>query len=187
MAGLLRARPPVRLQQEAGHADGNVQYPGDAAVLSPNPPAPTVKNLPASALHSESARTPSYSDPRNAPIVDRRPRMNGIQANYVYGGESQEVRPLPEAPVSSMFQQTLVRLWPWMINHDWYIAYPAATVMNGGKHNLGLSERTPQLDTRITGGPGPQRMLARPQYRKVQDVQRYDTAPATYKTKAANG
>lgn len=106
---------------------------------------------------------------------------------YVYGGESQEVRALPEPPRSSAFQQTLVRLWPWMINHDWYIAYPAATVMNGGKRNLGLSERTPQLDTRITGGPGPQRMLTRPQYRKVQDVPRYETAPATYKTKGANG
>lgn len=160
--------------------DTQQQSPYPAPV---NPPATSYANV-RSPLFTVTAKNSEYSDARNAPIVNRKPRKDGIVNDYVYGGSPQEVRALPTPPKSSAFQQTLVRLWPWSINLKWYIAYPAATVMNGGARNLGLSERTPQIQTRTSGGPGAFLMGARPSFTRVQSVPRYSTAPATYDTKA---
>lgn len=133
------------------------------------------------------ARPGSPGTPVMSGVVDRHERRDGIVNHYVYGS-SQQLIPFPTPQVqSSAFQDRIIRLFPWMINLKWYIAYPAATVMNGGKRNQGLSERTPQLSTRITGGPGYFLMGPRPQFRSVQNVPRYSSAPSQYKTKGALG
>lgn len=151
-----------------------------------NPPSTHYAGV-VSPLTSNAARDFTYSDPRNAPIVNRVERKDGIENHYVYGGESQPVPQRYDSPYSSKFQQTLIRLWPWSINRKWYIAYPAASVMNGGLRNQGLSERTPQLQTRTVGGPGTAQMLPRPAFRRVQNVPRYSTAPQMYQTTSAGG
>jgi hypothetical protein len=57
--------------------------------------------------------------------------------------------------------------------------------MFGSQHNLGLSFRTPQLETQVTGGSWPARMTPRNRYKKVQQVPQYNTAPKSYNTKSA--
>lgn len=123
------------------------------------------------------------------PIVDRHERRDGQLYEYAYGNIPVAVPQMPQAVFSSHFQPSLTTLHPWMINTGWYICYPAATVMNGGKHNLGLSEKTPQVSTRISGGPGTtnQIMNSRPRFSKVQRIPRYPTGPSAYKTKSAGG
>jgi hypothetical protein len=121
----------------------------------------------------------------NASIVDRHNRRNGIVST---GGRQSRVarRPQWNNPVySSAFQRHLIGpLVNYIINDKWYIAYPAATVMNGGKHNMAWSEKTPQLPTRTTGGPGPAQMAAAPRFKSVQTVPRYSTMPTMYNTAA---
>lgn len=124
----------------------------------------------------------------NAAVVNRHDRMNGYTATE--GRQSYETnQPQMMNPVrSSEFQ-------PWLIgpiinfvqNLCIYRAgYPAASVMNGGLHNLALSTRVDQLATRPTGGPT-QSMMTTPQRRfaKVQRIPRYSTMPASYQTESA--
>lgn len=181
MAGLLRNRQPERLEQVATGSDGRIAYASPV-----NPPATSYAGT-SSPLHSVSAKEYQYADPRNAAIVNRHFRKDGIESHYNYGGRPEEVRFIADPPRSSRFQQTLVRLWPWSINTKWYIAYPAATVMNGGARNQGLSERTPQITTRTSGGPGAFLMGVRPQFTKVLQVPRAPTAPQSVKPQSTAG
>jgi hypothetical protein len=119
----------------------------------------------------------------NASVVDRHNRMNGIVSTE--GRQSRVARrPQWNNPVySSAFQRHLIGpLVNYQINDKWYIVYPAATVMNGGKHNMAWSEKVPQLPTRATGGPGPAAMQAAPRFKSVQTVPRYSTMPTMYNT-----
>lgn len=153
--------------------------PGQTA--SPvNPPSTSYAET-RSALKSVDAVPASYLGAQTG-IVRRAFRLNGIDDHYVRGGETMRPGVLQWVPESSKAQQVLVRMWPWSINRKWYIAYPAASVMLGGMHNLGLAEKSPQLATRTTGGPGPGRMGVRPRYVKVQNVPAFNTAPKTYGT-----
>jgi len=122
----------------------------------------------------------------NASVVDRHDRRNGMIS--VGGRQSRKERlPQQNRPVtSSEFQRYL--MGPHVnydLNDCWYIAYPAATVMFGGMHNLALSERVPQLSTRTSGGPGPAAMLPSPRFKAVQQVPRYSTMPPVYPTASA--
>lgn len=119
----------------------------------------------------------------NASIVDRRDLRNGL--DYTAGRRSRPGRsPQWNNPVySSVYQRHLIGpIVNYVINKDWYIAYPAATVMLGGQHNMKWSEKTPQLPTRVTGGPGPAAMTAAPRFKSVQTVPRYSTMPTMYNT-----
>lgn len=124
----------------------------------------------------------------NASVVDRRWRRNGI--DYT-GGRQSRKEPTPQMlkPVnSSDFQEWLIGpIVNYILNDDWYIAYPAATVMLGGMHNLAWSEKTPQLPTRTTGGPGPGAMMPSPRFKSVQTVPRYSTMPTMYNTQPTDG
>lgn len=124
----------------------------------------------------------------NASVVMRADRRNGILST---GGFAQRKEPTPQVllPVdSSKFQEWLIGPQvDYTTNVDWYIAYPAATVMLGGQHNMAWSERTPQLPTRTTGGPGPASMRQAPRFKAVQTVPRYSTMPPIYPTASANG
>lgn len=119
----------------------------------------------------------------NASVVNRANRRNGMIAT---GGFAERQEPTPPVllPVdSSKFQSYLIGPQvDYSQNDKWYIAYPAATVMLGGQHNLALSERVPQLVTRSTGGPGPGSMRQAPRFKAVQTVPRYSTMPPTYPT-----
>lgn len=124
----------------------------------------------------------------NASVVNRVPRFKGMR---FLGGILQRKADTPQmyiSPYSSKFQDMLVGPHPnvqW--NDGWYIAYPAASVMNGGLHNLALSERVPQLVTRQSGGPGPTttQMGPAPRFSRVQKIPRYSTLPQTYPTTAS--
>lgn len=124
----------------------------------------------------------------NASVVMRANRRDGMLAT---GGRQmyEETTPQVLKPVdSSKFQDWLMGPQVnYSQNDKWYIAYPAATVMNGGQHNLGLSERVPQLPTRTSGGPGPGSMRQAPRFKAVQVVPRYSTMPPTYPTASING
>jgi|SRR6516162_149041 hypothetical protein len=120
----------------------------------------------------------------NASVVDRRARRNGIV--YTAGKQQRKV-PDPQwnNPVlSSIFNRHLIGPHVnYILNACWYIAYPAATVMLGGQHNLAWSTKVDQLPTRTTGGPGPAAMLPAPRFKSVQTVPRYSTMPTMYNTR----
>lgn len=122
----------------------------------------------------------------NASVVDRRDRRNGI--DYTAGRQSRrDAGPQMYNPVrSSAWQQHLIGpIVNYILNDDWYIAYPAATISFGTMRNLGLSEKVAQLPTRTSGGPGPAAMLAAPHFKSVQTVPRYSTMPSMYNTQSS--
>jgi hypothetical protein len=124
----------------------------------------------------------------NASVVDRHLRRNGLV--YTAGRQSDKNTPpqIPRPVLSSVFQKWLIGPQVnYILNNDWYIAYPAATVMFGGDHNLALSTRVDQLTTRTTGGPGPSQMGAAPRFKRVQQVPRYSTIPPMYPTQSTQG
>jgi hypothetical protein len=128
------------------------------------------------------------TDESNASVVQRALRTVGMR---FLGGVTHREAPVPQmydSPYSSKFNEILIG--PHLnaaLNDAWYIAYPAASVMNGGLHNLGLSERVPQIVTRSSGGPGPATMLPAPKFTRVQNVPRYSTMPQQYPTQSAKG
>lgn len=124
-----------------------------------------------------------------APIVSHKWIRRGLRYMWSWGGINMgQYKGRPYAGndsgmVNSSFAQpTLVQLHDWQTNDRWYIAYPAASVMFGSQHNLGLSFRTPQLQTQTTGGPWPARMNPRNRYTRVQKVPRYNATPKQYPT-----
>lgn len=189
MAGLVRRRNidtriPTPQGTDATSAQevyqgfyGELQPPATMYATSPSPLFSTdiVPSLPNSAS--------------NCSVVSARFGRAGLR--YMGGWEPRQ-QPIPgaastTAAISSEFQPTLMGMQPNAVFNDkWYIAYPAATVMNGGRHNLGLSERVPQLNTRSTGGPGPAAMRPYPRFNRVQRTPRYTTTPRSYNTQAGN-
>jgi len=150
--------------------------------------------VPATAYATSSTALRSVDPPAivtvqaGASIVNRANRRDGLIAT---GGRQSCQERLPETGKevrSSEFQDWLIGPQvQYDINKGWYIAYPAATVMLGGMHNLALSERVPQLPTRISGGPGPGTMRQAPRFKAVQQVPRYSTMPPHYPTTTSQG
>lgn len=124
----------------------------------------------------------------NASVVQRTNRRNGMVAT---GGLQEYETPTPQMnnPVyTSKFQPELIGPHVnYYQNNGWYIAYPAASVMQGGMRNQMLSTRVDQLTTRTTGGPGPGSMRQAPRFKAVQTIPRYSTMPPSYPTSSANG
>jgi hypothetical protein len=124
----------------------------------------------------------------NASVVQRANRRDGMIST---GGRQAYKTTTPQiydSPDSSKFQDWLMGPQVnYSQNNKWYIAYPAATVMQGGMHNLAWSERVPQLPTRTSGGPGPGTMGQAPRFKSVQTIPRYSTMPSSYPTASANG
>lgn len=140
------------------------------------------------ALHSSDISPSVRTVASNASVVQRANMRQGMVAT---GGPQSREAPIPQYndPVdSSKFQDVLVGpLVNYYQNNCWYIAYPAATVMLGGMHNMAWSERVPQIPTRTSGGPGPASMQQAPRFKAVQTVPRYSTMPPTYPTASARG
>lgn len=173
---------------------------GKKRVVPPPNPGQTADPMPVPAVSyittSSPLRSP-YRPEENATIrsrsavVNRVPRRNGWVQNYVYGDENMELNnPLPMNATgqvaSTAFQPYMRNMWDWFINTDWYICYPAATVMNGGQHNLRLSFRSQQISTSTRGGPTSMSMQAKPSFKRVQNVPRYSAAPKVYNTTSNN-
>lgn len=125
----------------------------------------------------------------NASVVSRKDKMTGYTPTEGRQNYETTTPPMYMSPYSSKFQ-------PWLMgpivnfvqNLFLYRAgYPAATVMNGGRHNLALSTRVDQLVTRSTGGPGPAAMTPYPRFSAVQNIPRYSTMPPQYPTESAPG
>lgn len=126
----------------------------------------------------------------NASIVNRANRRNGTISTS--GTEDfPEITPqYPPYVESSKFQPKLLGpLVNYVLNACLYRAgYPAASVMNGGLHNLALSTRVDQLPTRISGGPGPAAMTtSQRRFQRVQNIPRFSTMPQQYKTQSTSG
>jgi hypothetical protein len=146
--------------------------------------------VPATAYVNSTARlrsmdvTPSVQTvASNASVVDRHNVLDGMV--FAGGNDIQTMRrPQWQQPVySSAFQRQLVGpIVNYILNNKWYIAYPAASVMLGGMHNMAWSEKVPQLPTRTSGGPGPGTMQPTPRFKSVQTVPRYSTMPTMYNT-----
>ena len=162
----------------------------DVYNASQNPPATSYAGV-QTPLLSRLAVAPDVKW-TGAPIVSHKWIRQGLRYMRSWGGLNmgEFERPPISGPESgnvnsSQFQTTLVQLHDWQTNDRWYICYPAASVMFGSQHNLGLSFRTPQLETQVTGGSWPARMTPRNRYKKVQQVPQYNTAPRAYNTKSA--
>lgn len=162
----------------------------DVYNASLNPPATSYAGV-KSGLTTR-LRVPADTKWTWAPIVSHKWRRKGLRYMWAWGGIDMgrfKSRPTsgPDSGQvnSTLFQTTLVQLHDWQTNDKWYICYPAASVMFGSQHNTGLSFRTPQLQTQITGGSWPARMTPRNRYTKVQNVPRYNATPGHYKTTSA--
>ena len=142
-----------------------------------------------SSLHSHDIQPSVKTTFANASLVDRRNRMNGYIPTA--GRQSYEDwTPQYNKPVySSEFQKWLIGPQVnWILNRCLYRAgYPAATISYGTMRNLAFSERTPQIPTRTSGGPGPAQMTPAPKFRSVQQVPRYSTMPSMYPTQGSPG
>lgn len=152
-------------------------------------PIPATQYVTSSAtLHSTDKMPSIRTSASNASVVDRHDRRNGI----VYtAGRQAYVGWTPEynKPVySSEFQKWLIGPHPNYVLYAclYRAGYPAATISFGTMRNLALSEETPQLVTRTTGGPGPASMTAAPRFKAVQSVPRYSTMPPMYPTSSIN-
>jgi len=161
----------------------------DVYNASLNPPATSYAAV-RSGLNAHMAM-PASKAWTGAPFVSHKWIRNGLRYMWAWGGINMgQYKGLPFSGAqsgmvnSSEFQTTLTQLHDWQTNDRWYICYPAASVMFGSQHNLGLSFRTPQLQTQTTGGSWPARMGPRNRYTRVQRVPRYDATPRSYNTKS---
>lgn len=159
---------------------------------------PAYGEMPVPATHFVSAVTPLKSlevvpdvlaGHDTAGTVERRDKMTGYTPTAGRQSYPTETPQMAKPVQSSKFQDWLVGpMVNFVQNRFLYrCGYPAATVMNGGKHNLALSTRVDQLATRSTGGPGPSQMTSAPRFKRVQTIPRYSTMPRAYKTESAPG
>lgn len=135
--------------------------------------------------------TPSVpNSASNAAVVDRHNRRNGTVSTAGRQSYETPVPPMYNSPYSSKFQNWLMGPQVnYILNACLYrCGYPAATVMNGGRHNLALSTRVDQLATRTSGGPGKSVMTqSQRRFSRVQSIPRYSTMPKAYPTQGTAG
>jgi hypothetical protein len=171
------------------NAEPNVPATAYAAVRSP--------------LSTHGFATPSIGPKTRAFFKSNMWRLNGLIYNWAWGGTDMGKRTISTPGngttglngivQSTQFQKTLVQLHDWQLNRDWYIAYNAT----GGGVFKGSdpiryqypSFRTPQPETRTSGGPGPvsMTMQPRPRFNRVQRITKYTARPRYYNTSSASG
>jgi hypothetical protein len=92
---------------------------------------------------------------------------------------------------STAFQPILVQLHDWQMNDKWYIAWNgtgSGMFQNSKKERYAYpSFRVSQVNTSLTGGPGPStmRMGPRPRFTSVQAIQKYTAQPSYYNTQGS--
>lgn len=146
-----------------GMPGGRIQYAGDLT--------PPTSSYAASFESSSIGRRMGIVGTQvgtGAPVVARKSRRGGLLA-FVSSGGRQMRNPVPGMGAygnvqSSPFQTINAGLADWHINPSWHEA--------GYPRNLGLSQRTPQPRTNVTGGPGGSRMQQAPLFTRVQNVPR---------------
>lgn len=150
---------------------------------------------------SSSLARPVIGPKVNAAFVSRKPRLNGLIFNWAWGGNNmgEQIASLPGGGSglngmvrSSSFQTILVQLHDWQLNNKWYIAWNgtgAGMFQHQRKERYQYpSFRVSQINTSLTGGPGPttMRMNARPRFTSVQAIKKYTAQPSYYNTKSSN-
>jgi hypothetical protein len=183
LVALGRLKPNVQMNPNLNAETDSSVYEGFYGEL----PVPATAYVTSTARLKSGPIAPSVRTvAANASVVDRHNDLDGM---LFTGGRQMRLDPLPQynRPVkSSAFQEFLIGpIVNYIQNNKWYIAYPAATAMLGGMHNMKWSEKVPQVPTRVTGGPGPAAMLAAPRFKAVQTVPRYSTMPSMYNTASA--
>jgi hypothetical protein len=115
-----------------------------------------------------------------AAVVTRASRRGGIMSFWGHGAVRMPT-PVPQRMSgygnvqSSPFQPFNVKLDDWQINPSWFRA--------GYPRNLGLSQRSPQPRTNMTGGPGESMMVQHPLFTRVQEVPRARARVSIFPTK----
>lgn len=136
----------------------------------------------------------------NAPFVSRKERLNGLRFNWSWGGINmgKQTVSLPGSDGglngmvrSTDFQPVLVQLHDWQTNDQWYIAWNG-TGAGMFQHQKAEryqypSFRVSQVNTSVTGGPGPttMRMQPRPRFTSVQAIRKYTAQPSYYNTQGS--
>lgn len=166
------------------------------------PPATSYAGV-KSGLSTPGFATPTLRPKFRAAFVDHHWRLNGIRNFWSWGGTDMGRRvvslPGPGGDTlvpsvrSTLFQPVNVLLHWWTQNDRWYIAWngTGSGMFNGSKEVRYQypSFRTPQLNTRTTGGPGPvgMQMQPRPRFTAVQKIRKYTATPRYYNTRSGNG
>lgn len=143
---------------------------------------------------------PSMSPKVNAPFVSHKPRMNGLNFNWAWGGNDMGKHTVSLPGISSglngfvrstNFQTTLVQLHDWQTNDEWYIAWNGNgagmfTHQRAERYQY-PSFRVPQIRTNTTGGVGAptMRMNRTPRFTSVQAIRKYTAQPSYYNTRSA--
>lgn len=134
-------------------------------------------------------------------IVGRRLRWNGISTVFEWGADNMAPYTKTSTPrvdggmtgqlSVSEDQPVLIQNRTWSLNTGWYNCWngTGGAVFNGSRPERYdyPSFRVAQLDTSVTGGPGPttQRMGRRAMYTRVQAIPKYRIAPRRYNTRSA--
>lgn len=193
MAGLVRNRT-ISYQRipgpegMTGEEASTVYLEGAGAY--PEMPMPATHFVTSTAALTSLDVVPSVNVLTNPGIVDRSDKMVGYHATAGQQDFVPGPTPAPAPVWSSRFQPHYIGfIVNYVLNAFLYRAgYPAASVMNGGLHNLAYSTRVDQLVTRSSGGPGPAQMTtSQRRFGRVQQVPRYPTAPQQYPTQSAPG
>jgi hypothetical protein len=143
---------------------------------------------------------PTVGPKTNAAYVSRKPRMNGLRFFWSWGAVDmlRNTASLPGSGSglvpsvrSTAFQPMLVQLHDWTRNANWYIAWngTGSGMFQGSKKERYAypSFRVSQVNTSLTGGPGPStmRMNQRPRFTSVQAIKKYTAQPSYYNTKGS--
>lgn len=137
----------------------------------------------------------------NAPFVSRKERLNGLRFNWSWGGINmgEQTASLPGETKGGLngfvrrtnFQPVLVQLHDWQTNDQWYIAWNG-TGAGMFQHQKAEryqypSFRVSQVNTSVTGGPGPttMRMRPSPRFTSVQAIRKYTAQPSYYNTQGS--
>jgi hypothetical protein len=125
--------------------------------------------------------------------------MNGLRFNWSWGGINMGAltQSLPGVKGGGLngfvrrtdAQPTLVQLHDWQTNDNWYIAWNgtgAGMFQNQKAERYTYpSFRVSQVNTSLTGGPGPasMKMNLKPRFTSVQAIKKYTARPSYYNTK----
>lgn len=151
---------------------------------------------------SSNLREPHENFRQDAAVVERAQSLMGLFFNWAWGGNDNKsfldqsgvsTKGGRNGMVNSSYSQTvLVQLHDWCINKGWYSNTGGWVGTGSGMFQGSRPERyeypsfrVAQINTNVTGGPGPGRMNRTPRFTAVQQVHKYTAQPRYYPTRSA--